>query len=103
MSACTQRTDLRSSTQTSCIIYLEHPRGTECTTERIHTVLLVIRSKVIDVVMFLTPISAEEMSSADSYRIEIGCAFFVTFFAQAKKVEMIRIYENTKFFFSGHF
>jgi len=33
-----------------------------------------------------TPISAEKYSAKDSYRIEIGCAFFVTFFAQANKV-----------------
>jgi hypothetical protein len=33
-----------------------------------------------------TPISAEKYSAKDSYRIEIGCVFFVTFFAQTKKV-----------------
>jgi hypothetical protein len=33
----------------------------------------------------VTPISAEEYSANDSLRIEIGCVFFVPFFAQAKK------------------
>ena len=35
---------------------------------------------------FPPPISAGKYSAGDSCRIEIGCAFFVTFFAQAKKV-----------------
>jgi hypothetical protein len=34
---------------------------------------------------FVTPFSAEEYSANDSLRIEIGCVFFVPFFAQAKK------------------
>ena len=45
-----------------------------------------IRTKVVDLVPSPVPISAEKYSAKDSFRIEIGCAFFVTFFAQAKKV-----------------
>ena len=45
-----------------------------------------IRTKVVDLVPSPAPISAEKYSAKDSFRIEIGCAFFVTFFAQAKKV-----------------
>jgi len=34
-----------------------------------------------------TPILARRYSTEETFRIKIGCAFFVTFFAQAKKVE----------------
>jgi hypothetical protein len=33
----------------------------------------------------MTPISAGEIFSLGRHRIEIGCAFFVPFFAQTKK------------------
>ena len=78
--------DLECSTKASCIIYHEHPIGIECATLAIHTVLLVIRCKVIEGVMSVNADLVQEMFSKILVPHQIGCAFFATFFAQAKKV-----------------
>ena len=60
--------------------------GIVCSTQRFHSALHNVLIKVFERGQSPTPISAEKYSAKDSYRIEIGCAFFVTFFAQANKV-----------------
>ena len=65
---------------------LGHPPGIEFSTKTTDSALLPVPLKVFVGVLLQAPILAEEMIARDLLRIKIGCAFFVTFFAQAKKV-----------------
>jgi hypothetical protein len=61
--------------------------GIGCSAETTHSALHDVPLKVFERDQVPTPISARKCSAKASYRIEIGCAFFAPFFAQAKKGE----------------
>jgi len=70
--------------------------GIWSSTEATHSLLLAVLPKVSEGVLLSAPILVEEMHNKGNIphpclpaAREIGCAFFVTFFAQAKKVNDI--------------
>jgi hypothetical protein len=64
----------------------EHLLGIGSATEGTHTVLLVVQPKVFGRGLFGRRFWLRKCAGKEIFRIKIGCAFFVTFFAQAKKV-----------------
>jgi hypothetical protein len=78
-----------SSTETAFILVFEHPLGIRCSTGRIHTVLPVAQPKVFEGVLFGRRFWPRKWWRKEISGIKIGCAFFVTFFAQAKKVNTV--------------
>jgi hypothetical protein len=65
--------------------YQRHPLGIECSTECLHTALLVIPLKVFGRVLFGLPILASKFSRDEISRIKIGLIFLRHFLYQDKK------------------
>jgi len=97
---------VQSSTKDSLIISLGHPLGIDYSTETTHTVLLSIQPKVFDQVQFpdavpiaigigrgkvqqkkCTASKSAVLSLPTGPKDSLGAGRFITFFAQAKKVE----------------